>query len=64
MIQRFHLRPRVLVRALGLVCTVGAPVAGLAQATTSVPAVRTLDTVVITANPLGSARIAAPYSKV
>ncbi len=62
MIQRFHLRPRVLVRALGLVCTVGAPVAGLAQATTSVPAVRTLDTVVITANPLGSARIAAPVS--
>ncbi len=53
----------MLVRALGVVFAGCAPLLGQAQGIdVPVPASRTLDTVVITGNPLGSTQMAAPVS--
>lgn len=62
MIHRFPQPPRLRARAIGLFCSVGVPFAGTAQTAPSAPATRTLDTVVITGNPLGSTQTAAPVS--
>ncbi len=53
----------VLARAIGLLFAGSFPLLGQAQGSAApAPATRTLDTVVITGNPLGSAQIAAPVS--
>lgn len=56
----FPQRPRLLARAVGWLGLAGLPLIGAAQ--TAPPAPSTLDTVVITGNPLGSPQIAAPVS--
>ena len=57
---------RTLALSLGLACWAGFPLTSTAQtsapASTSAPAPRTLDTVVVTGNPLGRTQIAAPVS--
>jgi iron complex outermembrane receptor protein len=69
MSPRFHPPRSALALSLSLAFTAAIPRHGLAQslpdapaAATTAPPSRTLDTVVITGNPLGSAQIAAPVS--